>query len=92
MTGRTVCPEQAVILHNVQHSTHLTKYEDARPIGLEGGKQFIQNNHFATVLDKVHVRSIWRARFLVKLLASMLAGPQMTHSSFEQVRVTSDFS
>ena len=64
---RTVCSEQAVIFHNVQHSTHLTEYEDAGPIGLQGSQQFVQNNHFTTVLDEVHVCGVRRARFLIKL-------------------------
>lgn len=70
----TVCSEQAVILHNVQHSAHLTEYEDTRPTGLHGSQQFVQNYHFATILDKMYVCGIWRARFLIKLLALALGG------------------
>ena len=74
MIEHTVGSEQAVILHNVQHSTHLTEYEDARAVGLQGSKEFIQNNHFPAVLDKMHVRGIRRARLLIKLLVPLLGG------------------
>ena len=65
MTGRTVSPEQTVILHDVQHSTHLTKYQDTRPFDLYGGQQSVQDNHFSAILDEMFVSGIWRTRFLV---------------------------
>lgn len=76
----TVCSEQAVIFHNVQHSTHLTEYEDARAVDLQGSKQFIQDDHFTAVLNKMHVSGIWGARFLVESLAPVL-GTSMTNNA-----------
>lgn len=72
MRGPTVCSEQAVIFHNIQHTAHLTEYEDARPLGLHGGQQFVQDNHFSAVLDEVHVSGIRGARFLAESLALVL--------------------
>ena len=65
MTGRTVSPEQTVIFHDVQHSTHLTKYQDARPFDPYGGQQSVQDNHFSAILDEMFVSGIRRTRFLV---------------------------
>jgi hypothetical protein len=55
---------KTVILHDVQHSAHLTEYEDARPFGLQGTQQSVQDNHFSTVFDEVLVCGVWRSRFL----------------------------
>lgn len=67
MATRTISSEQTVILHNVQHPTHLTENEDAGPIGLQRSQEFVQDHHFTAVLDEVYVCGVWRARFLLKL-------------------------
>lgn len=63
---RTVCSEQAVILHDVQHSTHLTEYEDAGSTGLQGSQELVQNNHFPTVLNEMFICGIGGSGFLAR--------------------------
>ena len=52
-----VLPPEAVVLQDVQHSSHLAEDEDSRSLFLQLGQQLVQHTHLTTVEDKVGVSS-----------------------------------
>lgn len=56
--------ELAVIFQDVQYSTHLGEDQDPGSFGLHRFKQFVEDNHFAGVVDEVLVSGERWSRFL----------------------------
>ena len=47
---------EAVVLQDVQHSSHLAEDEHSRALLLQLGEQLVQHTHLPTVEDKMGVR------------------------------------
>ena len=54
----TVASEQAVILENVEHSTHLTENKDTRALRLHVLEELVQNDHLARILNQMLVSGV----------------------------------
>lgn len=52
-SGLTVSTELTVILQDVQHSTHLRKDENPRTLRLHGFEEFVKNDHFTSIVNKM---------------------------------------
>ena len=63
-SGRTVSTEQAVVLENIEHTTHLTEDEDTGSLLFHRFEEFIQNDHLAGIVDEMFIRGVGRAGFL----------------------------
>ena len=61
-SGRTVSAEQAVVLENIEHTTHLAEDEDTRALRLHILQQLVKNDHLARVLHQMLVSGVGRAR------------------------------
>lgn len=89
--GRTVVPEQTVILQNVEHTTHLTKDQYARALGFQVPEKLVKDDHLAGVLDQVLVGCVGRARFLEILLGAGQEIGMRTYRAVEEVGMASDW-
>ncbi len=48
-----VVPPQTVVLQNVQHTSHLTEYENTRTLLFEPREQLVQHYQLTTVVNNV---------------------------------------
>ena len=62
-SGRTVSAEQAVVLENIEHTTHLAEDEDTRALRLHVLEQLVENDHLARVLDEMLIGGVRRSWF-----------------------------
>ena len=68
--------EDAVVLENVQHATHLREDQDPASLLLHAHEELVQHDHLARVDHEVLVRGVWRSRL----------------GTFEEVRVVAAFA
>ena len=62
--GRTELTKETIVFKNIQHTTHLTENQYARPSCFQESEHFIEDNHLARVFDEMLVSSIGWSRFL----------------------------
>ena len=52
-SGRTVSAEQAVVLENIEHTTHLAEDEDTRALRLHVLEQLVENDHLSSIFTVI---------------------------------------
>ena len=73
-SGRTVSAEQAVVLENIEHTTHLAENKYSRAFHLHRLEKLVKNNHFPAVVDKMCIGGVGWSRFLYRSVSSVDRG------------------
>lgn len=89
---RTVLPEQAEILQDVEHATHLTEDEDSRSFRPEGTKEFVKDDHLSRVINEMLVSGVGRSGFLRRKVRKGVDRSIPTYCAIKQVWVACDFA